>query len=214
MSKKTLLLVVGLLIASTRGEILFSAAPINDWADWRGPARDGRSPESGLPSQWSPDGENLVWKAPYGGRSSPIVMGDRVFIQNPAGENEDLQERVMCLDADTGELIWEYRFNIYQSDVPPHRVGWASPAGDPETGHVFAFGVGGDLLALDNDGKLLWQRPLGEEFGLVTTHGGRTVSPVIDGDLVIVSGLNSSWGNQAPPNATPGMVARLRAGRN
>ena len=197
MSKKTLLLVVGLLIASTRGEILFSAAPINDWADWRGPARDGRSPESGLPSQWSPDGENLVWKAPYGGRSSPIVMGDRVFIQNPAGENEDLQERVMCLDADTGELIWEYRFNIYQSDVPPHRVGWASPAGDPETGHVFAFGVGGDLLALDNDGKLLWQRPLGEEFGLVTTHGGRTVSPVIDGDLVIVSGLNSSWGNQA-----------------
>jgi outer membrane protein assembly factor BamB len=124
-------------------------------------------------------------------------MGNRLFLQNPAGEGEMLQERIMCFNADTGELLWEHRFNIYQSDVPPHRVAWASPAGDPSTGNIYAFGVGGNLLALDNDGKLLWERSLGEDFGLVTTHGGRTASPMIDGDLVIVSGLNSGWGNQA-----------------
>ncbi|HEY6614028.1 MAG TPA: hypothetical protein VIZ32_05895, partial [Vicinamibacterales bacterium] len=42
-----------------------------DWPDWRGPARTGTSTETGLPSSWSPSGQNLAWKAPYGGRSGP-----------------------------------------------------------------------------------------------------------------------------------------------
>src|SRR5919204_4241248 len=66
-----------------------------DWADWRGPARDGISLEKGLPNRWSPSGENLAWKAPYGGRSTPIVMGDRLFLQNSVCKGETLQERVM-----------------------------------------------------------------------------------------------------------------------
>ena len=45
----------------------------------------------------------------------------------------------MALDADTGKLVWEYKFNLFQSDVPPHRVGWASPAADPETGNIYAL---------------------------------------------------------------------------
>ena len=166
----------------------------SDWAEWRGPARDGISLEKNLPTKWSPAGENLAWKAPYGGRSTPIVMGDRVYLQNTAGKGETLQERVMSFNADTGKLLWEHRFNIYLSDVPPHRVGWASPVGDPSTGNVYAFGVGGTLIGLNRDGKVLWERSLGEDFGLLTTHGGRTVSPIIDGDLVIVSGVTFQWG--------------------
>jgi len=168
-----------------------------DWSDWRGPARDGISAEKNLPARWSPRGENLAWRAPYGGRSAPIVMGDRVFLQNSAGKGESLQERVMCFNADTGKVVWEYKFNVYQSDVPPHRVGWAAPAGDPATGNVYVMGVGGTLLCLSNDGKLIWERSLGEDFGLWTTHGGRTVSPVVEGDLVIVSGVTEGWGEQA-----------------
>ena len=148
----------------------------SDWPEWRGPARDGTSAEKGLPTQWSPKGENLAWKASYGGRSAPIVLGDRLFLQNGVGKGETLQERVMCLNADTGKVLWEHHFNVYMSDVPPHRVGWASPAADPATGNVYAFGVGGTLLGLSNDGKLLWERSLAEDFGIVTTHGGRTVS--------------------------------------
>src|SRR5262245_25555241 len=45
----------------------------SDWADWRGPTRGGTSEEKNLPEKWSPQGENLLWKAPYGGRSAPIV---------------------------------------------------------------------------------------------------------------------------------------------
>ena len=174
--------------------LAFSFAVANDWAEWRGPARDGVSTEKGLPEKWSPAGENLAWKAPYGGRSAPIVMGDRVYLQNTADQGEMLQERVMCFNADTGKLLWEHRFNIYLSDVPPHRVGWASPVGDPTTGNVYVFGVGGNLIGLNRDGKVLWERSLGEDFGLLTTHGGRTVSPIIDGDLVIVSGVTFQTG--------------------
>ncbi len=175
---------------------LFISVPAtaNDWAEWRGPARNGVSLEKGLPTKWSPTGENVAWKAPYGGRSAPIVVGNHVYLQNTAGKGELEQERVMCFNADTGKLIWEHRFNIYLSDVPPHRVGWASPAGDPQTGNIYVFGVGGSLLSLNKDGKVLWERSLGEDFGLLTTHGGRTVSPIIDGDLVIISGVTFQWG--------------------
>ncbi len=176
--------------------ILFISVPAvaNDWAEWRGPARDGISLEKGLPTKWSPTGDNVAWKVPYGGRSAPIVVGNHVYLQNTAGKGETEQERVMCFNADNGKLLWEHRFNVYLSDVPPHRVGWASPVGDPLTGNVYVFGVGGTLIGLTKDGKVLWERSLGEDFGLLTTHGGRTVSPIIDGDLVIVSGVTFQWG--------------------
>ena len=138
-----------------------------------------------------------MWRVPFGGRSAPIVMGNRVYVQNPSGRGPSLQERVMALDADSGKVLWEYKFNIFQSDVPPHRVGWASPAADPETGNVYALGVGATLVALSAEGKPLWQRSIGEEFAAFTTHGGRTMSPIIDGDLVIVSAAVSNWGTQA-----------------
>src|SRR6266550_5539908 len=144
---------------------IFTPVVANDWAEWRGPARDGISAEKNLPTHWSPAGENLLWKAPYGGRSAPIVMGDRVYLQNTAGKGELEQERLMCFNADSGKLLWEHRFNVYLSDVPPHRVGWASPVGDPATGNIYALGVGGTLLSLSRAGKVLWERSLGEDFG-------------------------------------------------
>lgn len=170
------------------------AIAANDWTEWRGPARNGISTETNLPTSWSPTGENLAWKVPFGGRSAPIVMGNRVYLVNTVGKGETLQERLVALDADTGRLVWEHRFNIYLSDVPPHRVGWASPVGDPATGNVYVFGVGGNLIGLTREGKVLWERSLGEDFGLLTTHGGRTVSPIIDGDNIIVSGVTFQWG--------------------
>src|SRR5580765_4166512 len=170
---------------------------LGDWPEARGPSRDGISKETGLVEKWALNGENFLWRAPYGGRSAPVVMGNRVYVQNPSGHGASLQERVMALDADSGKVVWEYKFNIFQSDVPPHRVGWASPAADPETGNIYALGVGATVLALSKDGKLLWERSVGEEFAAFTTHGGRTMSPLVDGNLVIVSAAISSWGTQA-----------------
>src|SRR5712691_4222997 len=70
---------------------------IGDWPELRGPQRDGTSRETGLPETWSLSGDNLAWRAPYGGRSTPVIMGNRLYVQNPAGRGAELQERVMCL---------------------------------------------------------------------------------------------------------------------
>src|SRR4051812_35494789 len=120
--------------------------PLGDWPDARGPNRDGVSAETGLPEHWALNGENFLWRAPYGGRSAPIVIGNRVYVQNAAGHGPSLQERVMALDADSGKLVWEYRYNVFQSDVPPHRIGWASPAADPETGNIYALSAGAQVI--------------------------------------------------------------------
>ncbi len=183
--------------APTPGGATGRRVALGDWPEARGPNRDGISAETGLIDKWTLNGQNQLWRAPYGGRSAPIVMGNRVYVQNPSGKGPALQERVMALDADTGRVVWEYKTNIFQSDVPAHRVGWASPAADPETGNVYALTVGAEVLALSKDGKLLWSRSLGEEWAAFTTHGGRTMSPLVDGDLVIVSAAISSWGTAA-----------------
>ena len=107
---------------------------VGDWPDWRGPDRDGVSREKGLPEKWSLAGQNLAWKAPYGGRSAPIVLGDHLYLENTSGKGETEQERLMCFHADTGKLLWEYKFNLYQSDVPAHRVGMGVARGGPGDG--------------------------------------------------------------------------------
>jgi outer membrane protein assembly factor BamB len=170
---------------------------VGDWPELRGPNRDGVSKETGLISTWKLNGENFLWRVPYGGRSTPVVMGDRVYVQNPVGRGPTLQERVMALDASTGKVIWEYKVNLYQSDVPAHRIAWASPAVDPETGNIHILTGGAEAIALSRDGKRLWSRSFGEEYAAFTTHGGRTMSPVVDGDLVIVSAAVSNWGSAA-----------------
>ncbi|MBA3640570.1 MAG: PQQ-binding-like beta-propeller repeat protein [Acidobacteriota bacterium] len=179
--------------------LLPAAAVLNgsDWPDWRGPARTGASTEKGLPENWSPAGENLAWRVPIGGRSSPVVFGDHLYLQTSSGSGATLQERIICFNADTGEQLWEHRYNLFTSDAPAHRIAWSSPAVDTTTGNVFAISGGGLLMSLSPDGKLLWERSLAEEFGMWTTHGGRMSSPIVDGEQVIVSGLTFMWGASA-----------------
>jgi outer membrane protein assembly factor BamB len=172
-----------------------------DWHQWRGPFQNGFSPDRNLPERWSPDqhepGSNLAWKAPFGGRTTPIVMNGRVYLINDAGEGVNEQERVMCFDADTGKVLWEHRFNVFFTDIVSVRVGWTVLAGDLETGNIYAHGTQGLFFCFDRDGKVLWQRSLTEEYGRISGYGGRLCSPVVDGDLVIIGMLNASWGEQA-----------------
>jgi outer membrane protein assembly factor BamB len=170
-----------------------------DWPDWRGPARNGTSVETGLVSSWSVAGQNLAWRVPYGGRSGPVVFEDRLYLQNTSGSGEMEQERLMCFNADTGKLLWEHRYNLFTSDVPAHRIAWSSPVVDTASGNVFAISGNGLTMSLSKDGKLLWERSLAEEYGMWTTHGGRMSTPIIDGDLMIVSGLVFGWGQTAAP---------------
>ena len=109
-------------------------------------------------------------------------------------------EKVVCVDAATGKTLWENRFNVYLSDVPDTRVGWSSCVADPETGHVYALGVCGMFQCLDGEtGETLWSHSLHEEYGLLSTYGGRTNVPILFDDLVIISAIVIGWGDMAKP---------------
>jgi outer membrane protein assembly factor BamB len=124
-------------------------------------------------------------------------LNGRVFGINLAGKDVMEQERVFALDLQTGKLVWERRFNVFLTDVPNSRVGWASLAGDPATGNIYAQGVQGMFLCFDRDGRQLWSRSLTELYGRISGYGGRTHTPIVDEDRVIISFLNSSFGAQA-----------------
>jgi len=173
-----------------------------DWPYWRGPEMNGISREKGLPDSWSPDGENVIWKSEeLGTRSTPIVMNGNLYTlvrHNPATPHE--AEKVICVDAATGEKKWESIFNVFLSDVPDTRVGWSSVVGDPATGNVFALGVCGYFQCLDGKtGKTLWSHSMSEEYGLLSTYGGRTNFPIVFENLVVVSGVVIGWGEMARP---------------
>jgi outer membrane protein assembly factor BamB len=195
------LLVPSVLLAAEPAATAGRVDPL-DWPTWRGPEMSGVSREKGLINSWSPEGENLLWrKKEYGTRCTPVTLNGKLyFISRHLPESTQEQEKVVALDAATGETVWEYKYNLYLTDAPAERVGWSSVVADPETGNVYAQGLGATFHALDGaTGKLLWSRSMSEEFGLLSTYGGRTNFPVVFEDLVIVSGVMTGWGDYAVP---------------
>ncbi|MDA1045231.1 MAG: PQQ-like beta-propeller repeat protein, partial [Verrucomicrobia bacterium] len=176
--------------------VMLPAVHAVDFGHWRGPSMDGAFASKNLPAEWSPEGKNLKWAAPIGSRSAPLVMDGHVYLINRAGEDKLLQERVVALDLETGRPVWEHRFNVYHTDVVSQRVGWANLAGDLATGLIYAHGVQGSFFCFDKDGRIIWSHSLTEELGRISGYGGRTQSPIVAGDLVLISFLNSSWGPQ------------------
>jgi outer membrane protein assembly factor BamB len=175
-----------------------------DWPDWRGPREDRQAGgEPTVVTSFDPEkGTNVLWKNDEaGGISTPVVMGGRLYtlVRHKPGTKEEA-EKVLCLDAKTGQKLWENVFNVYLSDVPAERVGWSAVVADPATNTVFAHGVCGVFTAIDAaTGKTRWQRSLHEEFGFLSTYGGRTNIPVVFEDLVIASAVVTGWGDTARP---------------
>ncbi len=180
-----------------------------DWPHWRGPEQNGISRETGLVDTWDPDAEgtsgNVLWKnTELGGISTPIVMRGKLYtiVRAEAGTKSE-GEKVVCVDAATGKKIWENKYNVYLSDVPAERVGWSCVTGDPATGKVYAIGACALLQCIDGDsGKTLWSHSLNEEYGFLTTYGGRLTTPVLFENLVIASGVIIGWGDRARPTHT------------
>jgi outer membrane protein assembly factor BamB len=194
----------GLLVVVAALGIGRGAASAADWPDWRGPLEDRQVP-AGPPLVTSFDaasGENVLWKHEEGGGiSAPVIMDGRLFtLSRSQPDTIDEGEMVLCLDAVTGKELWRNVFNVYLSDVPAERVGWSAVVADPESDTVFAHGVCGVFTAIDAaTGKTKWQRSLHEEFGFLSTYGGRTNVPVVFEDLVIASAVVTGWGDTARP---------------
>ena len=101
----------GLVQTSTKG-----SDKRTDWPQFRGPGGLGVARATGLPTKWGPD-ENIVWKTPLpgAGTSSPVIIGDRIFLTcyrgygapgQPQGDLKDLTLDVVSLKRNTGEILW------------------------------------------------------------------------------------------------------------
>lgn len=184
----------------TEGGKVLAEDPL-DWPNWRGPQQNNASTEKDLIESWDPEGgagSNLLWKnEELGGRSTPIVMDGLLYTivrDQPGTEVE--AEKVVCVDAATGEKQWEHRINLYLCEVPDSRVGWSCCLGDPETGRIYVQSVSGYFCCLEGKtGEVVWDRSLLEEFGLINTYGGRTNVPVIFEDQVLTSAVVVGWGD-------------------
>ena len=179
-------------------------APARDWPDWRGPNENRHvGDDNPLVTSFDPEkNTNVLWKSDEaGGISTPVIMGGKLFtlVRHQPGTHQEA-EKVVCLDAVTGKKLWENIFHVYLSDVPAERVGWSSIVADPTTHTVFAHGVCGAFTAINAaTGDTLWNRSLHEEFGFLSTYGGRTNIPVVFEDLVIASAVVTGWGETARP---------------
>ena len=171
------------------------------WPQWRGPGGDGSAVDAKPPVSWN-EAENIRWKIllPGRGSSSPIVWDDRVYVLacdaeggvETTTENADaaapLREYVcwaLAFDRSSGQQVWKTRLDARQPHEPGHATNtFASASPVTDGSRLYAsFGSRG-IYALDLDGKLLWQRDLGQ----MTTRGqfGEGSSPAVAEGILVV----------------------------
>lgn len=164
------------------------AEPINftvseDWPQWRGPDRDGRSREKGLLQRWPEKGPALRWTARElgAGYSSPSVRDGRVYL---AGETDGKVEAI-CLDHASGKEWWRTPF------APAYENAWGGgPRGAPtlDGDRLYVLAPTGELACLSiEDGKKIWSKNLVADFRGGIPHWGYSESPLVDGDRVVVT---------------------------
>jgi outer membrane protein assembly factor BamB len=172
-----------------------SHGPQSHWPQWMGPGRDGiwrdpgvvtRMPEGGLPVKWRMEIS--------GGYAGPAVADGRVYVADYERRDGELtnnpndrtalagRERLLCLDAETGRLLWEH---AYDRD---YSISYASgPRCTPTVadGRVFAVGAEGDLVCLDAaTGGLLWSKQFKHDYAAETPIWGFCGHPLVEGRVL------------------------------
>jgi outer membrane protein assembly factor BamB len=162
-------------------------AGTSEWPQWRGPQRDGVSKETGLLKQWPKEGPKLVWQVNDlgDGYSTPSVVGERIYLMSNQGmENEFVQAR----STKDGKPIWTTRIgNVGNPNQnPPYPKARSTPTVDGK--FIYALGSDGDIACLETEtGKIRWQKNIRKEFGGQPGEWAYAESPLVDGDVVVVT---------------------------
>ena len=167
-----------------------------DWPQWRGPGRDDVSKETGLLNKWPAGGPKRLWVNEEAGLgySGFAVVGGKLYTLGLY----DAEEKLICIDTATGKKLWETAVG------PILKNGWGDgPRATPTvaSGMVYATNGTGEIICADAaSGKKIWEKSLTKDLGGKIQGWGYTESPLVDGDLVIVT-----------PGGAQGAVAALDA---
>jgi len=165
--------------------LLAPLADAQDWPHWRGPSYDGSSEVTGLPATFSKE-ENVLWMVslPGAAASTPIVVGDRVFVTSVEEDAELLL--ALCFDAKSGEELWAdaagsgYRPKSGGKLTSLHpRSNYASPSPVADDERVVFFFGNGDLVAYSHEGDRLWERNLQADYGDFAFQWTFSASPTL-----------------------------------
>ena len=157
-----------------------------DWTQFRGPGALGRSDAKGLPLTWGDD-KNVVWKTalPGPGSSSPIVIGNRIYLTCFTGDVASLQRHLIALNLADGKVVWD---TPVPAELPEqekiregHGYATSTPVVDAERIYTF-YGKSG-VFTFDHSGKKLWETKVGDKLN----GWGSATSPILYKDLVIVN---------------------------
>ncbi len=184
-----------------------------DWPQWRGPSRSGISSETGLLQQWPEGGPALLWRADDigDGYATPSVVGERIYaIANRGLDNEFVQ----ALAVGDGKVVWSTPLGKVGNpdQQPPYPMARSTPT--VEGAVLYALSSDGDLACVETAmGKVIWRKSLRTDFGGVPGNWAYAESPLIDGDVLVVTpggreativALNKKTGALIWKSAVPG----------
>ena len=160
-----------------------SIAGAEDWPQFRGPARDGISRETGLLRRWLAGGPKVLWTVPVGqGYAGAAILGGRVY-HNDYDEKKN-EWGVYARSLADGKEIWHYK----ESRVirPNHAISRTVPAVDGK--HVFSLDPKLGLHCLDaKTGKQLWARDLVADYKTIIPPWYNGQNPLIESDRIVIA---------------------------
>ena len=174
---------IGLPAAGTMS--LVSPVFGDDWPQWRGSNRDGVWRETGIMQKFPRPQLDLLWRTPISnGYSGPTVANGRVYVTDRPAEPGG-NERVLCLDAQTGRILWIKEYACSYAGLGYPDGPRASVAIDD--GRAYSLGSMGHLRCHDAvTGELLWNKDPGKDYTIARVTWGISASPLVEGDLLIV----------------------------
>jgi len=155
-----------------------------DWPQWQGEYRNAVSTEAGLLQNWPEGGPPLAWRVDGlgGGDSAPAVSDGKLF----GLSNRDGQEIVWARSESDGTEIWFTSLgDAIEQRVPQSKEGpGCTPSVEGE--RLYVIGMSGRIACLSSqDGKVVWQKSLIDDFGGVPPMWNFRESPLIDGDMLL-----------------------------
>ncbi|MGC3969968.1 MAG: PQQ-binding-like beta-propeller repeat protein [Pirellulales bacterium] len=164
-----------------------------DWLQFRGNDNTGSTGTARVPATEfvvKTEGEqpkNVVWSVelPFAGVSSPIIVGDKLYLTGVTGGRQE-RLHIACFAKADGKLLWQRQFWATGRTLchPTSSVAANTPASDGR--RIFAFFSSNDLVCVDLDGNLQWLRGLTLEHPAAANDVGMAASPlVVDGAVVV-----------------------------